>query len=355
MRRVQACIFVLLLLASMPISALAAETDEIQQAWTSTGDYMASLGEPSVGSIGGEWMALGFARSGRTVPQSYMDSVKAYVQENIDKQERLHPSKATVNCRLIVALTALGEDVTNVAGHNLLDGLNDMGYIRKVGISGIIWTLIAYDCGGYSMPRGLDRNALIQQILNLQLSDGGWANSGKTSDPDVTAMAIQALAPYQNENADVRTALDLAIQLLSGLQDENGDFTSQYGSSSESISQVIVALSTLGIDANSDARFVKNGVSAIDGLLRYADENGGFRHILSGKVDGMATEQAYEALTAYLRFTEGKTALYDMSDVELPQSAEQPSQPIWQMLLCVAAVVILMVLFFLWRKRKIVH
>ena len=36
---------------------------------------------------------------------------------------------------------------------------------------------------------------------------------------------------------------------------------------------------------------------------------------MDGELDGMATEQAYYALTAYYRFLSGKTNLYDMTDI----------------------------------------
>ena len=147
MKRVFSILLVLCLLATLPVSAFAAEEDSIREAFETTGDYMAALGDPSAGSTGGEWMALGFARSGRDVPDSYYDSVVAYVDEKIDENGRLHATKCTTNCRFIVALTAIGKDPTDVGGHNLLAGLNDMGYIRKVGVSGVIWTLIAFDCG----------------------------------------------------------------------------------------------------------------------------------------------------------------------------------------------------------------
>ena len=313
MKRVFSILIVLCLLATLPVSAFAAEEDAIRKAFETTGDYMAALGDPSAGSTGGEWMALGFARSGREVPDSYYDSVVAYVDEKIDENGRLHATKCTTNCRFIVALTAIGKDPTDVGGHNLLAGLNDMGYIRKVGVSGVIWTLIAFDCGKYEMPKGIDRETLVDTILDFQVPGGGWANSGNIADPDVTSMAIQALAPYR-EDADVRNALDTAVTVLAGMLDETGNFPSQYGASSESVSQVIVALCTLGIDPNTDARFVKNGMSALDGLLGYYVEGGGFQHIHSGKIDGIATEQGYYALTAYFRMLEGKTPLYDMTD-----------------------------------------
>ena len=325
MKRILSLVLVLLVIFTLPISAMAAEDTAIREAFEATGDYMAALGDPSAGSTGGEWMALGFARSGREVPDSYYNSVVAYVDEKIDGDGRLHATKCTTNCRFIVALTAIGKDPTDVGGHNLLAGLNDMGYIRKVGVSGVIWTLIAFDCGRYEMPKGIDRETLVDTILDFQVPGGGWANSGNIADPDVTSMAIQALAPYR-EDADVQNALDTAVTVLAGMLDETGNFPSQYGASSESVSQVIVALCTLGIDPNTDARFVKNGMSALDGLLGYYVEGGGFQHIHSGKIDGIATEQGYYALTAYFRMLEGKTPLYDMSDrfAVTPQQSQTP-------------------------------
>ena len=314
MKRVFSALLVLALLLTVPVTAFAAQEDTIREAFETTGDYMASLGDPSAGSTGGEWMALGFARSGREVPDSYYDSVVAYVDEKIDDNNRLHATKCTTNCRFIVALTAIGKDPTDVGGHNLLAGLNDMGYIRKVGVSGVIWTLIAFDCGNYETPKGIDREELVNVILSFQTSQGGWANSGDIPNPDVTCMAIQALAPYWDSDPEVKAAIDTAVQITADTMDETGNFPSQYGSSSESVSQVIVALCSLGIDPNTDERFVKNGVSAIDGLLSYYVEGGGFRHIYSGKVDGIATEQGFYALVAYYRLLEGKTALYDMTD-----------------------------------------
>lgn len=336
MKRILSLVLVLLIIAALPVSAMAAEEDSIREAFETTGDYMAALGDPSAGSTGGEWMVLGFARSGREVPNSYYDSVVAYVDEKIDENGRLHATKCTTNCRFIVALTAIGKDPTDVGGHNLLAGLNDMGYIRKVGVSGVIWTLIAFDCGRYEMPKGIDRETLVDTILDFQVPGGGWANSGNIADPDVTSMAIQALAPYREE-PEVQSALDDAVTVLAGMLDETGNFPSQYGASSESVSQVIVALCTLGIDPNTDARFVKNGMSALDGLLGYYVEGGGFKHIHSGKIDGIATEQGYYALTAYFRMLEGKTPLYDMTDgftatplePQTPEAEKQTSLWLW--------------------------
>ena len=292
---------------------------DVADIYKTTGDYLENLGTPVPGSVGGEWMVIGLIRSGRKVPgaDDYYESVVKYVQENIDENERLHSAKSSENSRLILALTAMGKDVTNVDGHNLLNGLNDMAFIQKQGLNGPIWTLIALDSGNYPVPVGGDvtREALIQVILDAQLADGGWALSGETSDADITAMAVQALAPYYESNADVKKALDEAIETMSKMQAADGSFGSIDGTSSESIAQVIVALAALGIDADKDERFIKNGISAVDALCVFYVEGGGFKHLMDGNRDGMATEQGYYALVAYFRNLDGKTGLYNMTDI----------------------------------------
>ncbi len=50
---------------------------------------------------------------------------------------------------MILALTAIGKDPTNVGGHNLLKGLDSMSYINKQGINGPVFALIALDSHNY--------------------------------------------------------------------------------------------------------------------------------------------------------------------------------------------------------------
>lgn len=298
---------------------------KVSDPYITTGDYMEKLGTPSVGAVGGEWMVIGLVRSGRTVPgaDTYYQGAVQYIREAIDPQTgRLHKAKSTDNSRMILALTALGKDVTNVGGHNLLQGLSDLDYVKYQGNNGPIWALLALDSGNYPAPSGgtTTRQALIEEILRVQTSDGGWAISGDKADSDMTGMALTALAPYYKKNLKVQEAIDKAIARLSEMQDADGSFSTTYGdgkyiATSESTAQVLTALSALGINADTDARFIKNGSSVVDALLRYYVSGGGFKHVMDGAIDGMGTEQAYYALTAYYRFLIGKTNLYDMTDI----------------------------------------
>lgn len=307
--------------------ATAAATDH-KKIYDATGKYIASLGTPSVGDTGGEWMIIDLLRAGQACPAGYYENVVKYVQAEINDKEQLHRAKGTDNSRMILALTAAGYDVTNVAGHNLLMGLTDMTYVQYQGINGPIWALIAFDSHNYEIPVGpnaaeqVTREKLIAYILDKQLADGGWALTGNTADADMTGMALQALAPYYKTNADVKTAVDEALALLSAKQNDMGGFGSIDGYSTESCAQIIVALTALGIDPETDSRFIKNGMSAVDAMCQLTTQNGGFAHIPGGNRNGMATEQGQYALAAYFRFISGQTALYDMNDVIIRSNNE---------------------------------
>ena len=300
------------------VAGLSKKLDSI---YKTTGDYLSKLGTPGVGSIGGEWMVLGLARSGRAVPSGYYDNVVKHVRENIRSDGRLDRTKTTENARIILALTAMGKDPTNVGGYNLLDGFYNMrDCLKKQGVNAPIFALLALDSHNYTPTHNdVTRDGLVELILSDQVkADGGWALEGadaKASDVDMTAMAIQSLAPYYDTDPTVREAVDKALALLSSKQQAGGGFTSWGSANSESCAQVIVALTTLGIDPASDSRFIKNGATVLDALCSYYVEGGGFKHTSDGTLNGMATEQGYYALAAYYRLVNKQTSLYDMTDV----------------------------------------
>ena len=273
---------------------------------------------PQVGSVSGEWAVLGLARGNANVTNSYYDSyydrVVAYVKANIKSGEKLDNTKSTEHSRIILALTAIGEDPTSVGGHNLLTALNDLDYVKKQGSNGPIWALLAVDSGNYEYAK---REQLIEAILADRVGNG-WSLDGGTADTDMTAMALQALAPYNDEeHPEVKSAIEAALTLLSGMQQNDGGFASFGTANSESAAQVVVALSALGLDANTDSRFVKNGHSVLENLLSYAQEDGSFLHLSDGSSGNnqMAAEQGTYALVAYDRHVKGKHSLYDMTDV----------------------------------------
>ncbi len=287
-------------------------------------------------SFGGEWVAMGLARHPYPVSKDYFDnyykSVENYVKE---KKGVLSTRKYTEYSRTILALTAAGYDVTNVGGYDLTAPLADFDKVNFQGINGTIFALIALDSGNYKIPAAPEgktqttRENLVQKILDSVLPDGGWSLSGDKANIDTTAMAIQALAPYYASNEAVKAAVDQALELLSQMQGEDGNWLNQDGEAcSETPSQVLVALTAMGIDPAADARFIKNGRTVIDAICDFYLGNGQFSHTSGAPANGMATEQAYYALVSYLRFTEGKTHLYDMSDVTIQQHNPDSGKPV---------------------------
>lgn len=294
--------------------------------YKTTGDYIGKLPGDELNAFGSEWYILGLARSGRKVSDDYYKAIEKYVSENIDENGRLDEKRATDNAKLVLVLSALGRDVTDVGGHDLLQALSDMDYVTQQGLSGAIYALLAFDCRGYDIPAAdknavqTSRDALVKYILDKQLRDGGWAYSGDKAEPDMTAMALQALAAYYKTDAKVKDAADKAVTCLSKLQNTTGGYDSYGSVNSESAAQVITALTALGIDPDNDARFVKNGVSVLDSLCGFYVD-GGFRHVSDGKLDPTATAQGYYALAAYYRFADSQTALYDMTDLNTVEKA----------------------------------
>lgn len=304
--------------------ALLKNTDlrgKLEALYKSTGDYLTQAGTPAVGSIGGEWMVLGLSRSGRDVPGAdvYYNGVVSYAQ-SMDRNGRIPGETVSTNARIALALAAIGKDPTNVGGKSFLQACDSMSYIKRQGTSGPVWTLIALDSMDYPTFGDVTRDKLIEAILDRRMESGAWYISitNKEDNVDMTAMAIQALAPYYAANADVKAAVDKAVSWLAAVQQADGSFaeTAAAAASSESCAQVIVALTALGIDPVTDSRFTKNGKTVLDALCTFAVEGGGFRHTASGERNGMATEQAYYALAAYYRFVNGQTRLYDMTDTK---------------------------------------
>jgi len=323
MRRI-ICFTILLAMVLFPAGAAHA-TDEftLQELTKGCAAYMlSSVPSPLPGSIGGDWAVLGLARDEAQVPSGYFETYYQQVETKVAACEGiLHRKKYTEYSRTIVAMTAIGKDPSQVAGYNLLEPLGDYEKTICQGLNGPIWALIALDSGEYSIPANpqaktqATRQLYVDAILAAQLDDGGFNLTSKGSaDPDMTAMALQALAKY-TEQERVADAVVRALDCLSSMQNGEGGFSSWGTENSESTAQVIVALCELGVGLE-DRRFVKNGHTVLDALLGFRKDDGSFTHVKGG-ADGsnqMASEQAYYAFVAAKRMAEGKSSLYRMTD-----------------------------------------
>lgn len=306
------------------------EVPGFDEAYAGAKAYIQSaVSAPVVSYLFGEWAVLGQARAKVPLSEAYIaayyEKVVAYVKANIGsdgilrKPDDKNTPVITDNERIVLALTAIGKDPANVGGKNLLTALQDKDIMKvtdtsNTDINGLVMGLLALNSRNYTS----DTSWLVQAVLEQQNKDGSWSASADTKpvgDVDMTAMVLQALAPYHKDsgNETVNTAVEKALNWLSG------KYRSGYDSS-ESCAQVVIALSALNLDANTDARFTKTvegkTLSVLGNLLQYrVAKNGGFKHQFADKaVNEMATEQALCAMAAYARFTEKANALYDMTD-----------------------------------------
>jgi hypothetical protein len=336
---------------------------------------------------GNEWNVLALARAGvknDAWNAAYLSSLGKVAADTVVSTKDgvakvvLSGNKYTENERVILALTALGLDASkvNLGGVTydfvsaLTDKKGDGSYAAvKQGINGAIYALIALDSKDYLQNDAgkAARAYYLKYLEDSEIAGGGWALIGTAPDPDITAMVLQAIAPYYRlgeqgydalslgniaaqgiaetldafkspgdmEVADpaqvgaldaaeiptlalpqapaysaIKSAVERAVAKLSELQStQDGGFSSWGSANSESVSQVLTALAALGYDGTQDGSFIK---SVAEYLLTYQDVSGGFTHTLGGSVNGMATEQAAYALVAYARYLSGERTLYDI-------------------------------------------
>ena len=270
--------------------------------------------EPGIGQIGGDWAVIALLRSGADVSDEY---IRCYYNNAIDRLIAsggvLSTTKYSDYSRVTLGMAAIGADPTNLGGYDLIAPLLDFDTTIAQGINGPIFALIALE----ATNRGNEniKEQYLEYILSKQLSDGGFTLSGTNSDPDTTGMALTALSAY-SDRPEIEEAVGLALARLSRIQRETGGFTSFMSTNSESVSQAIIALCSLGIPID-DNRFVKDGYTLYSNLMTYYVPGNGFEHEIGGGVSLMATEQALCALAAIRRAETDRPALFDMVDAPI--------------------------------------
>jgi hypothetical protein len=288
--------------AADPVTALTMVLNYIQ----------ANVTNPTPGSSGGEWAVLALARGGAvdlssTWAKTYLSNLNSAIAAG-------DLTSLTDYERITLALSSLGIDASSYGTSNVNLTATFAAYnstLSDLTINATIFALLALD----SKPYTTDTTDFINAIINAALSGGGWTLSGSSADPDMTAMAIQALAPFYSSNSDVKTAVDKGLTALKSLQDTStGGFVGSSGSlSTSSCAQVVTALCALGIDPTS-ADWTTTGGNPLTAMLTYYNTASGYFGDTSASANEMATEQAAYALVAYDRFKNGENALYDMSD-----------------------------------------
>lgn len=279
------------------------QRDQLDADITATAKTVAAAEELS------DWQAIGLARTGHAVPASYLDAVKEQLAASNGEFR-----KVTDYERLVLAAAAAGADPQNIGGYNLIEKIYNSGNMAGQGSNGLIFGLIALDSGSYQVPANAlwTKERLIASILELQSKDGGFPlTAGGTEDVDLTAMAVTALSAHTQQKT-VQAALEKAVAWLSQQQQENGGYKASGTENSESTAQVIIALSSAGIGPG-DVRFVKEKGGLLSHLASFRQADGSYAHAAGQQGNGLATEQALLALSAYSRFLAGDDKLFSIT------------------------------------------
>lgn len=168
---------------------------------------------------------------------------------------------------------------------------------ESAGTLGIMSWIFALHLMNNGIPSEYSRSETALLLTEQQAPDGGWSLAGDRGDPDVTAMTIQALAPYRSVG-EIGSAIDRGLAYLADAQLPSGAYQSFGAENPESTAQVWAALSALDIDGLSDPRFIADGNTLLDGILQFRLDDGSYAHARGSDRNNMATVQVYWALTA---------------------------------------------------------
>ena len=309
-------IFLMLLLTATVLTGCVGGNPTLEQALKKTAEYeQETVTSPTSDSLGGEWTVIPLARSKEKVSEEYFKKYTENLIKKLKEQDGiLSDYKYTEYSRAVLAVRAIGENPEDIGGYNIEKPLEDFDTVILQGLNGAVFALLALNADGKNIYGDLEQKYL-QYILSQEKKSGGFSldNNSEQGDTDMTAMTLQSLEPYKEEN-NVRDTIDKGIQFLADAQVSDGGYMSYGEKSSESTSQTIIALSTYGIDCNRDSRFIKEGKGLYDTLMEFYQKDGGFSHTLDGEVNPMATDQAFCALVSYERFKNDQNSLYNMTD-----------------------------------------
>lgn len=350
-KRMIACLLcVLLVFASImiPVSAETAVSDmqngilsyELQKSEKeSVQEWIDSVLPQSFDGIA-EWYVLALSQTGVYDFSAYARALHQYVNEN----EITNPVTKQKYALALLASGYTSDFIQKTADE----------CVGKLGITSYVYALHLAENG--FLPGNMTKEELIRKLLEKELDGGGFAVTGTLFDTDVTAMVLQTLAPYRNEE-NVKPVIERAIIRLSEAQTENGGFVNYGVENAESAAQVIIAMTMLDMEL-TDSRFVKNGNTVLDALLSFRCETGGFSHTLDSQTSEMATLQAY---LAFCTLENGSfyrlKGLDDLSHiVYTPSSEEEEEEPdvswrVYALIIIASMTALGCVLLFVFKKR----
>ena len=274
----------------LPVTAQAAPadswTDEAEQAYqtvtelviqrvSESKDYLATATQEENAKV-----VYALWTSGAAVPSGFYDEYLQALADWLDLAVKR--GKTAYIPGVIRTVAAMGLDVTDFAGHNLVDALRKPELVEAdEDRLDMLMDLDAVGDAGKTDEFNALRETLLTEALARQQSSGEFRYTSKwpaelkqkgvDDEPDrfdyilLTAKSVQALAPYMSRK-NVATAIDKTLNYLSEQQLSSGGFVKYGDEDVEEDAAVLEMLATLGISL-TDERFTKDGHTVLDGMM----------------------------------------------------------------------------------------
>ena len=274
----------------LPVTAQAAPsdgwTDEAEQAYRtvtektiqqveeSRNDRPLSVQQRNTQAVYALWI------SGADVPDGFYDEYLQALADWLDAAAQ--SSRYAYIPTAIRTVASMGLDVTDFAGHDLMDALRKPELVEAdEDRLDMLMDLDAAGDAGKTDEFNALREQLLTEALARQQSSGEFRYTSKwpaelkrkgvAAEPDrfdyilLTAKSVQALAPYQDRK-DVSAAIDKALDYLSEQQLPSGGFLKYGAEDVEEDAAVLEMLAALDISL-TDERFTKDGHTVLDGMM----------------------------------------------------------------------------------------
>ena len=274
----------------LPVTAQAAPidgwTDEAEQAYqtvtelvilrvTESKGYLATATQEENAKV-----VYALWTSGAAVPSGFYDEYLRALADWLDLAVKR--GKTAYIPGAIRTVAAMGLDLTDFAGHDLMDALRKPELVEAdEDRLDMLMDLDAAGDAGKTDEFNALREQLLAEALTRQQSSGEFRytskwpaelkRTGVDNEPDrfdyilLTAKSVQALAPYQSRK-DVSAAIDKALNYLSEQQLPSGGFLKYGAEDVEEDAAVLEMLAALGISL-TDERFTRDGHTVLDGMM----------------------------------------------------------------------------------------
>lgn len=240
--------------------------------------------------------------------------------------------------KIVLCMSALGQDMTNFAGINLIEKLCEKSLYdasNPTTLSRDCMILLALDCKAYEVPLGeqyITRKELVAALVND--IDAQIETAQSWDSYDSVAMVIQPLAAYQDnaqEYGDVLEGCKKALNILEEKQAEDGSYIAYGASNPWSLAQVMITMGMFGINPidNAENAFIKNGKTVFDAADVFVDvENGVVDSQLIGGEYAYQPEQLLRGYAATIGACEKTGNIFDVTTPKyVAKDAETEKNP----------------------------